>query len=347
MLRPDRDLQYPSVGKKKGDHVMTVLSYRFALLLVLGLSVSPLSAESTLTVCERGCDFRSLEVALESSRPGYTIEITIPVTGVERTKAERNIRFSWPSVSSTRDQSINTVSGGSFGDGPFELASGSDKGGSWATLCHIPPGNPQNAQTIQLGQGAVPGHLAHGDLLGECPYECDGVPSPVAQTGQTGCWDVLGNSIDCAGTGQDGEYQAGASVDPRFTDNGDGTVRDNLTGLIWLQDADCFGRQIWPTALSSANTLADGSCALMDGSVAGDWRLPNLRELQSLTDYQTFLPPLPTGHPFSGVQSRDYWSSTTHVTHQSFAWSVYLVIGHINIGSKTNFNNVWPVRSGQ
>ena len=65
------------------------------------------------------------------------------------------------------------------------------------------------------------------------------IPSPVPQTGQTGCWDASGSPIGCAGTGQDGEYQYGVSVDPRLTDNGDGTVSDKLTGLIWLKWGTC------------------------------------------------------------------------------------------------------------
>ena len=45
-----------------------------------------------------------------------------------------------------------------------------------------------------------------------------------ARTGQTVCWDASGTAIACAGTGQDGLYQAGVSVSPRFTDNANGTV---------------------------------------------------------------------------------------------------------------------------
>ncbi|MBI1728998.1 hypothetical protein HY229_09520 [Candidatus Acetothermia bacterium] len=37
------------------------------------------------------------------------------------------------------------------------------------TICHIPPGSPQKAQTIVVSQAAVPAHLAHGDTLGACP----------------------------------------------------------------------------------------------------------------------------------------------------------------------------------
>ena len=72
---------------------------------------------------------------------------------------------------------------------------------------------------------------------------------------------------------------------PRFTDNGNGTVTDNLTGLIWLKNASCYGQMPWTNALNVANALASGSCGLTDGSIAGAWRLPNVREMQSLIDY--------------------------------------------------------------
>ena len=37
------------------------------------------------------------------------------------------------------------------------------------TICHRPPGNPDNAHTIRVGSSAVPAHLGHGDSLGPCP----------------------------------------------------------------------------------------------------------------------------------------------------------------------------------
>jgi hypothetical protein len=57
---------------------------------------------------------------------------------------------------------------------------------------------------------------------------------------------------------------------PRFTDNHDGTVTDNLTGLIWLKKASCLSNLSWSQALTAANTLVHGQCDLMDGSQAGD-----------------------------------------------------------------------------
>jgi hypothetical protein len=58
------------------------------------------------------------------------------------------------------------------------------------------------------------------------------------KTGETLCYDQTGAVLPCAGTGQDGETQTGAAWPvPRFTDNLNGTVTDNLSGLIWLKDA--------------------------------------------------------------------------------------------------------------
>lgn len=169
--------------------------------------------------------------------------------------------------------------------------------------------------------------------------------APVVQTGQTQCSDATGAFIVCAGTGQDGDLQAGVvPPTPRFTDNTDGTVTDNLTGLIWLQDANCFGLRDWQTALTDANGLSSGSCGLTDGSVAGDWRLPNVKELQSLIDFGNF-PALPTGHPFSGL-SFLYWSSTPYAPHPSGVWVVNLISGTTDRTGKGNAVSVWPVRGG-
>jgi hypothetical protein len=107
------------------------------------------------------------------------------------------------------------------------------------------------------------------------------VPAPVPQTGQTTSYAAR----------DDGAIRAGVVLpSPRFTDNGDGTVRDNATGLIWLKNANCFGLRTWAQASMLANNLANGQCGLTDGSSAGDWRLPNIRELLSLVDFSRFTP---------------------------------------------------------
>jgi len=185
----------------------------------------------------------------------------------------------------------------------------------------------------------------------------------VPKTGQTGCWDDEARSIDCRNTGQDGEYQFGvlpavlpSSDNPytvhgwkgvRFTDNKDGTVTDNLTGLIWLKNANCFGWRTWSQALSDCNNLASGSCGLTDGSSVGEWRLPNINELHSLVDPTQMIPALPQGYPFTSVQIFYYWTSTTNITKNWEAWIMTFIGDDVGPSSKT-YNNisVWPVRSG-
>jgi hypothetical protein len=53
---------------------------------------------------------------------------------------------------------------------PATYATGYDDDGK-VTICHIPPGNPDNAHTIRVSVNALPAHLAHGDTLGPCEKE--------------------------------------------------------------------------------------------------------------------------------------------------------------------------------
>ena len=165
--------------------------------------------------------------------------------------------------------------------------------------------------------------------------------APVPQTGQT----------HSSAPGDDGDLQMGVQwPDPRFTDNGDGTVMDHLTGLIWLKKADCFGELGWRSALSSGNHLADGECGLSDRSVPGDWRLPNVRELFSLVWHRWYSDDaLPRG-PFTGEQTDRYWSSTGGGVYppyyDEYAWTVEMRYGHVSLSYPGDDCYVWPVRGG-
>ena len=170
------------------------------------------------------------------------------------------------------------------------------------------------------------------------------------RTGQNLCYDANG-AINCAGTGQDGETQTGVVwPTPRFTLNNNGTVTDNLSNLTWLTDAKCLaingsGGKDWFSALAAANTLASGQCGLSDGSGAGDWRLPNVNELESLIDLSQSNPPLPTGHPFINVpQGPDYWSSTVTAVYPTNAEGVDMFTGTVRGDIKTALKYVWPVK---
>jgi hypothetical protein len=193
----------------------------------------------------------------------------------------------------------------------------------------------------------------------------------VNKTGYMQCWDSSGTLLSsCSGTGQDGEYQYGndPAIAPtsgatgayntpalvsgtRFTDNGDGTVTDNLTALIWLKNANCTdtvggipGPGVsplnWDNALIWSNYLASSYCGLSDGSKPRDWRLPNINELHSLG------PNWPPGTPFTGVQYW-YWSSSTDPGSAGAAWGVAMSDGLLGDGNKTFNLYVWPVRGGQ
>lgn len=162
------------------------------------------------------------------------------------------------------------------------------------------------------------------ELTGTAP------PAGVPKTGQTTVYR----------TGDDGTYQKGvASPSPRFTDNADGTVTDNLTGLMWTKNANIWGGLVWNTAVNNCQGY----------SLAGysDWRLPNLREMGTLIDYREYNPALPSGHPFTGVQWWYYWSSTTFADDTAYAWIVYLGAGGGNVDNKVIEYYVWPVRGGQ
>jgi hypothetical protein len=175
-------------------------------------------------------------------------------------------------------------------------------------------------------------NFGRSKIVNPCP---SAGPALVPKTGQTTSY----------GTGDDGELKIGVAwPNPRFTDNGDGTITDNLTGLIWLKNANCFGTRTWDQALSDSNALNSGECGLTDGSIAGNWRLPNRRELLSLIDDEHYNPALPSGYPFTNVQSDYYWSSTSRAEDIDGGWYVHMFDGHVYGSIKTFPSYVWPVR---
>lgn len=148
-------------------------------------------------------------------------------------------------------------------------------------------------------------------------------------------------------TGDDGDLEKGVAAPiPRFTDPGDGTVADNLTGLVWVKAPHALPGNAGILSWTNAVTFCDNL------TFAGhtDWRLPNVLELQSLLDLAHYAPALPAGHPFTG--SVDYcWSSTSCAFDvisdgAPDAWGVSLYYGYVTAGDKAFAYEAWPVRGG-
>lgn len=150
----------------------------------------------------------------------------------------------------------------------------------------------------------------------------------------------------------------------RYVECGNGTVTDTVTGLIWLQQADCLPSEDWGNANPVVARLANGVCGLTDGSSAGDWRLPTRDEWNAtiaqaliLGCYGAAAPPLTNdagtgcliggGSAFTGVVADYYWSSTTNASLPTNAWSSLLVNGGVYGFGKGTFLRVWPVRGGR
>jgi len=179
-----------------------------------------------------------------------------------------------------------------------------------------------------------------------------GIPGPpltganfMAYDGSNPLVNIAADSASVGGTG---------AVLTRFLDNDDGTITDTTTGLFWLKDAGCLIPATWAGALAAVNGLAGGTCGLSDGSAAGDWRLPNLNELESLVDAAAGNPGIGLGIAFSNVSNAVYWSSTTYFGGEEGspgAWAIRFSDGqYINDGvtnNKATANNaVWAVRGG-
>lgn len=144
-----------------------------------------------------------------------------------------------------------------------------------------------------------------------------------------------------------------APVPQRFTINGDGTVTDNQTRLVWLQNANAFGLLRWSDAIKSVGSLASGQHGLEDESKPGDWRLPTMKELLNLLDFRYAGPvvsntagtlPATQGDPFDNIViSNLYWSATTYTQHDDIAWVALLNSGNMSTTAKIGFYYIWPV----
>ena len=141
--------------------------------------------------------------------------------------------------------------------------------------------------------------------------------------------------------GEAADGGSGGSGTERFRREEDG-IHDALTSLTWSADADPFVRPLsWTEALSSIQAFNGRQ---PDGRSA--WRLPNIRELESLVDLESHSPALTAPHPFVNVPDA-CWSSTTSAYEPRYAWTLYFQDGTVGVGFKPGAEfYAWPVRGG-
>jgi hypothetical protein len=148
--------------------------------------------------------------------------------------------------------------------------------------------------------------------------------------------------------GEDGDLEIGVPwPTPRFTDNGNGTITDNLTGLMW-EKAPSNTIQDWADSITYANDL----------TLAGfdDWHLPNINELESIfnsgaEDIIAWM----ESQGFEDVPSGVFWSSTTYAPFTNDAWFIKIHStlwgGYLFHQNKTTMpfgdGYAFAVRSGQ
>jgi hypothetical protein len=184
------------------------------------------------------------------------------------------------------------------------------------------------------------------------------------KTGQTQCWNSSNSApIPCAGTGQDGELRKG--LDRLHVDNGDGTILDMGTGLVWEKLSDDGSIHDRDNTFHWHDAFAYKVAALNALAFAGhtDWRVPNVNELQSLANYGTGVPAVwpafNTGCVAActvltcscdwrvGFTSATYWSSSGTASHPPYAWTVAFHDGSVTTFVKGNhLFHVRAVRGG-
>lgn len=148
-------------------------------------------------------------------------------------------------------------------------------------------------------------------------------------------------------TGDDGDLEIGYPLTgPRFTDNEDNTIKDNATGLVYVNDTRECGNNFVDGGKQKAMTWADAVDACINLTYAGhnDWRLPNLKEWLAIMNYEKADPTLDDFWYFESYQ-RDYWTSTTDPKYKdSYAFRIKLERGFADSYSMANTLHVRPVR---
>jgi Protein of unknown function (DUF1566) len=124
------------------------------------------------------------------------------------------------------------------------------------------------------------------------------------------------------------------TVPSHFSDNNDGSITDNLTNLVW-QKTPAPDSMTWENALVYAQNLSIGG--------QNDWRVPNIKELQSLSDVSMANPAVSTAI-FPNIGIKKYWASTSLPNQITRAWYLDTRFGITTYELKTGKFNLICVR---
>jgi len=179
--------------------------------------------------------------------------------------------------------------------------------------------------------------------------------------------DLTGNNIKIGVNlfGVVGNLEGGCSLSTvSYTDNGDGTVTDNVTGLMWEKLSDDSSIHDWNNLAyiwADASAVKVATLNTMNAGVGfanhTDWRVPNIKELQTLVNFGTSAPathsafnsacvPGCTVTTCSCTRSSIYWSSSTYQPAPSYAWRTDFNDGLTDSYDTTGGGYVRAVRGG-
>jgi len=183
----------------------------------------------------------------------------------------------------------------------------------------------------------------------------------VKKTGQTKSYDTDGNEVTDGSLKDDGYYQKGLTPDYTRDDDKE-VVVDNLTGLMWQDNADvesvtkqwltdenydiCDDNNSAPECYDTSGDTATSYCENLELGGYSDWRLPTSKELEGIVDYGKVDPSIDTS-VFQHTSSSIYWSSTTIEIYHEEAWYVIFYDGNVDGSNKYFDFYVRCVRAGQ
>ncbi|HYC57249.1 MAG TPA: DUF1566 domain-containing protein [Candidatus Binatia bacterium] len=193
--------------------------------------------------------------------------------------------------------------------------------------------------------------------------ECTG-RSVYPATGQTISYEAETFGMPSHSVPDDGALRTGGPLS--FVDNGDGTITDTNTGLMWEKkgfeiSGDHSAETTYAWSSDTSGTIWDWIGRLNDDNggagYAGhdDWRVPNRRELDSIVDFSRSEPAVHSAFNNGCVSDctpltcsctlvDEYWSSTTSVANDSLAWAVNFSRGAAGDFAKTSRRAVRAVR---